>query len=579
MEGEGLRKSAQAMVWAGGVSALALLIAGTAGPALAQDQTQAAPDAQAPIATQPQAPADASANPPPAAEPAAAAPPPADTSAPATPAAATPDSGAALPVQDVNAPPPPAPTLTVAPPPAPVQAQALSPLDLFSTGRDTGLGQDVWKGSSADIARAVIPGLAARPLSPAGVALAARILAQAATAPDGAGSDADLAAARARALLAMGEAKLAETILDHTPGLADNALLSETAAEAALIQSEDAKACAIGDALGPGRDGLYWLKLRAYCQALAGKTGEAQLTLALANPQARDPIYARLMGAVVNNTPPGAASVRNGLDLALSRHLNLDLSHAAADAPAAIAPALQATPAAAPPLLSESDVLGALHAARTYPAFVAAAKSIQPGLAALVQAKTPLTDPVAEAAAALAAGDLADAQAIRAGLTGDAVPGAGPGDLPILDAALAAAAGKPDAPTLDKLSELAAAEARQPRPASPRLAAPHPRTQAAAVIFAALGPDASGADRAELFGLDLPRAEAPPARLLALQVAARRKLQGETALIALSVAQAGGAAGPGPYDRAAIIDALSQAGLGADAQAFAVEGLVSLLIR
>ncbi len=45
------------------------------------------------------------------------------------------------------------------------------------------------------------------------------------------------------------------------------------------------------------------------------------------------------------------------------------------------------------------------------------------------------------------------------------------------------------------------------------------------------------------------------------------------------MAQAGGAAGPGPYDRAAIIDALSQAGLGADAQAFAVEGLVSLLIR
>ena len=52
--------------------------------------------------------------------------------------------------------------------PPPVQAQPLATLDLFSAGRDTGLGADLWKGSSAHIARTVIPGLADKPLSPAG---------------------------------------------------------------------------------------------------------------------------------------------------------------------------------------------------------------------------------------------------------------------------------------------------------------------------------------------------------------------------------------------------------------------------
>ena len=105
---------------------------------------------------------------------------------------------------------------------AQVEVQSLTKLDLFSAGRDTGFGMGVWKGTSADIARQVIPTLASRPLSPAGTALARRLLAQSATAPDGAGADADLAAARVRALLALGETSLAGSILDHTPNLSEN---------------------------------------------------------------------------------------------------------------------------------------------------------------------------------------------------------------------------------------------------------------------------------------------------------------------------------------------------------------------
>jgi hypothetical protein len=453
-----------------------------------------------------------------------------------------------------------------------LQVQSLAKLDLFSTGRETGLGQDIWKGSSADVAREVIPTLASRPLSPAGLSLARRLLAQTATAPDGAGSDADLAAARARALLALGEAALAGALLDHTPGLADNAALSQTAAEAALILGQEDKACAIGDALATDRDGIYWLRLRAYCQLIAGKTDAAQLTFTLATQQGKDPVFTRLMGAAVNGAGnPGPASLRNGLDLALSRRLKLDLSPALPGAAPAIAARLaddSAGTAAPAGVLAEADLVAQLRAAKSFAAFVAAAKADKPAIDAQAQAKSPPADPLLEASAALAAGDIDTAQALRATIGAAGAPAVSPDDLAILDAALDAAAGKADPPALERLGQDAAQDDARTRP----------RSQAATAIFAALGGPLSDALRGQFLSFDLGRSEVA-ARLLALQDAAASARVGETALIALSIAQDGGASGPPPGDRVQIIRALQQAGLKADAQAFAVEGLLGLVIR
>jgi len=377
---------------------------------------------------------------------------------------------------------------TPAPAPAPVQVQTLGQLDLFSTGRDTGLGEDVWKGSSADIARAVIPGLATRPLSPAAAALARRLLAQTSTAPTGAGSDLELAVARARALLALGDAEDASLVLDRTPGVADHADLSQLAAEAALIGEQEDKACRVADALTEGRDGLYWLRLRAFCQARAGKTEEAQLTFNLASPQAKDVITARLLSAFIAGGDPGPASLHTGLGLALSRALKLDL-----------APAL---PTAAP-AISRRWALKNADAATT----------------------------------------------------------------PTLAAALPAGAGETPSQQLERMIDQGA---RETAPSA------RARLQAAAAIAASLGGEMTGAARAQLAGFDLGRSEVPAARLMALAIAAQAGLKGETALLVLQVAQAGGAAGPAPVDRCWIIRALDRVGLKTDAEAFAVEGLLAL---
>jgi hypothetical protein len=556
--------------------------------------TSPPPPAGEPIATAPPAPAaPATTSPPPAP-----APPPPVAATPTTPPDAPPPQTPSPPATVPTAPPPVAgpgpsapadqvpPVTPTLPPPAPVQAQLLDTLDLFSAGRDAGLGADLWKGSSAAIARAVIPTLADKPLTPAAVGLARRVLSAAATAPEGAGTDADLAAARVRVLLALGDAPAVDAILDRTPGLAGNPALSQLAAEAALITDQPDKACRIGDGLSTGRQAVYWLRLRAYCQARQGRAAEAQLTFTLAGQEGADADYARLMGVVlVSAGAPGAASLRDGLDYALSRQLQLDLAPALAGAPAAIAEHVRALPPPpppappppppgmaapdhiiAPPPPSEADVLAALRAAQGAADYAAAARAEAVAIAALVQSRAPLTAPVQLAGAALIAGDLASAQAIRAGLVQDAIPGAGPVDIAILDAAIAVAAGKPDPQTLDRLAERGGAGDPAARG----------RAQAAAAIYAPFAGPSSPAVRAALSGFDLGAPGGPAGAELALDLAADARARGDAAMLALELAQAAGAAGPTPADRARLEQALARAGLVDDARAFALEGLIGL---
>lgn len=236
--------------------------------------------------------------------------------------------------------------LAAAPASAQVQVVQLAPPDAFSTpGRDTGLPADLWQGTPIETARAVLPLLAAKPLSPASASLARRVLATGAKGPEGSSGDEALSGARAGALIALGDVAAATRILDRAPGLDRNAALSQAAAETALLAGDNARACSIAEGLSTGRGEAYWLRLRAFCQAEAGQGAEAQLTFDLAQAQARDAIYGRLMAAKLSGAPGGAASLRNGLDLALSKSLGLDLT-AAKPAPAVAAAASGADPVA-----------------------------------------------------------------------------------------------------------------------------------------------------------------------------------------------------------------------------------------
>ncbi len=409
----------------------------------------------------------------------------------------------------------------------PVEVATLSAPDFFSNGaRDTGLGPDLWRGASAQTARTVIPMLGVKPLSPAAQALARRVLATGASGPETAGQDPELAGARINALIAQGTVKDAAAILSRTANLDRSPTLAQAGAEAALLAGDDERACDLAEGLTTGREEIYWLRLRAYCQLRAGQAGPAQLTFDLAQGVARDAVYGRLMGAkLAGGGDPGAPSLRNGLDYALSRGLGLDVA-----------------------------------SAKPSPAMAAALQPTDPGPAVWTVEGT---DQVHTAMAAVAAGDLAGAQTQRASLTADTIA---VNDLVLLDALIGAASGKPDGPTLDRLVERGGTGEAKTRG----------KMQNAAILFAALGAPLTPQARGEFAKFTAAEpGKATVARGLALDLAGAERVPGETALLALWMSADAGAAGPPVGDRARIIRALKAAGLEDDARAFAVEGLLA----
>jgi len=533
----------------------------------------------------------------------------------------------------------PMPETTILPQPAQaaVQVQALSAPDVFSPGaRDTGLGPDVWRGSSADMAREILPQLGKRALSPAASAMARRLLATGASAPEGAADDFDLAAARLGTLLALGDAAAVEAMIERTPGANISPALAQIQAEAALILGHTEQACHAADAISSRRDDPFWLRLRSYCQALNGQMAASGLTLGLAEAQKPDPVFAHLMGQLLagGKTKTGA-SLRSGLDLALSRTLGLDLGTAIATAPAPIAIALahdtatepglrllaagRATrfgarldevfakvasqpslpPIAAdgtqpppPPLdipaliklqgtaaearllaigrdtndlaLREQLVTNLLKRSQNLGDFLAMARLTAPQIASLAKANAPTAAPVLLATAALITGDVETGSQIRQGLPADMASD----EILLLDAMLTLAKGPADPDRQAVLARLTAAT--QTLPGQGLLA----RRQTAALLTAALTAHITAPVRNQLAQLDTGTLEAPSARLFALDLAAGDQLKAESILSALAILNASGAQGPKLNDRVRLVRGLGLAGLGPDATALAIEGIV-----
>lgn len=455
-----------------------------------------------------------------------------------------------------------------------VTVKTLAAPDYFSGPvADTGIGGDLWKGTAPAIMRDVVPKLGgSKPLSPAFASLARRMLSTGANGPAGVGDDAEMGAQRGLALIALGEAKGANAVLDRVTGAPGSAALSMASAEAALISGDDDKACRVEQALTVDRGAAYWLRLRAFCQLKADQPDAAQLTFQLAQAGTKDADYARLMGAALAGTAPGAANLKNGVNYALSRRLNLDVQSAAAIASAS--PALKSVlkptgdlsgvASGADLTAQEASDLAFLRQAKTLTAFVEAAHASAASIAVLASAGGPLQDPVLLARAAVASGDVASAQAIRGRLVGDTIPGANTTDLALLDALIAAASGKVDNQILGNLVSRGATGG----PKSP--------AQPAAVLLASLGGGLDPDARAQFANFDLAKPVASPARALLLEDAGAAKRKGEAGLLALSIALDAGATGPAPVDRARIAEAVNHAGLSADARAIVAEGILGL---
>jgi hypothetical protein len=306
-----------------------------------------------------------------------------------------------------------------------VQAAPLQAPDLFSSdaGKPTGLPRDLWKGASLDLARKVIPMAAVRPMSPAAAAFATRLMSTPASAPDGGGADADLAAARIDVVLSLGDPTGALAMLERTPGVRQSAALSQVAAEADLVLGREDDACALVDNLAAGKDAPYFRRLRAYCLLRAGDKAGAQLAYDLTAEQAKDDIYKRLMSAAVSGAAATGqqASLRNGLEYALSRRLGLDRTPALDKAWAPILTTVARDPAAQ----ATAQAAAAAQLAKRQ-ADINRASSLDPAVrdAALSVSDNKLTPDLAERLAAAGVAGSVEAQQALALYAAAGAPGA-----------------------------------------------------------------------------------------------------------------------------------------------------------
>jgi len=521
---------------------------------------------------------------------------------------------------------------------AAVQVTALSAPDIFSPGaRNTGLSADLWKGSAADMAREILPQIGKKPLSPAAAALARRVLSTGAQAPEGASSDYDLAAARAAALLALGDAAGVEAMLERTSGVAQTPSLAKISAESALILGHPEKACRVGQALGAERDAPYWLKLRAFCLMVGGEGAAAQLTLDLLPPSAEDADFAKMMAAVMAGTPmTGPASLRSGLDMTLSRALKLDFTAAMAQAPAAMVVAISRDEGADPALRMAAAGRAVRMGANVSAVYDTATSQPLPAPTAAGQSELSAPPPInvpallaipgaATEARLLAIGretmDLTQRDQVVVGLLkrsrsledfvalsrlsrpliASLVEAQVPSADPVLLATAAVLSGDPVSarrlrqalPTNlvnEQVLTLDALLAAATLPSAPGQAAVvaglveaglspvsdpvRQRRQGAAALTAALSEPLPAPIRTRLAQFALPKHEAATSRLMALDMAADAGLKGETVLTVLAIAQSAGANGPNIADRLSIVRGLQRAGMADEASAFAIEGMV-----
>jgi hypothetical protein len=518
-----------------------------------------------------------------------------------------------------------------------VEARPLASLDLFSAGAwTTGLPTGLWKGASADLAHRVLAGLGAQPMGPGLAQLARDTLQTAAAAPDGAGSDGDLAGERVLSLIRLGDLDAARAILARTPGLTEQPRLSQASADLALWTGDLDKACGVSEALSNGRDAPYWLQLRAFCLIRAGKPDQAQLALDFAaQASARTAQLQHLLAAAqgVTSGSKNPAQASNALGFAISR---LEKTDIAAAIPSAAIPALIALSADE----AQPAAVRRRAAARLLATGASAAEAVRSALRAPVAppraVSTPQTGrrkslrplmPVGEGAADALARDYqaavgaatnteraaALARMLRTAsgasfrnlceVTAPELALVTPDGLGGPDRALLAlAASVVDAPSapllrdglapadgvgvvdlalLDAVREMAAVEKKAPGTAAAlvkagaeNIGSDQARAQTSAVLLAAFDAQLSGLSSVERarFAAFRTGPAMKAAAALAALAAAEKGAAGEAVLMTLDAASEKGLT---PSDRALFIRALSRAGLDRNARSIALDGLLA----
>lgn len=231
-----------------------------------------------------------------------------------------------------------APALRRVPGKSGIEVDGLGKLDNESVGvlsrADGGFGQDMWQGLTRADAASLIDALPLHSGSAALREIASLLLLSRARAPLAATEDApSLLAARARALLAMGDVDNTELLLAATPRQGRPADLDVVDAKVQIIRYNNARACG----LARNKEGVanddFWQRLLVYCDALDGKADNVNFGLSLLREiSGDDPALVLLADAVISGQPVLLEQIENPtpIHIALSRAAKMQLPPAVA---------------------------------------------------------------------------------------------------------------------------------------------------------------------------------------------------------------------------------------------------------
>jgi hypothetical protein len=162
----------------------------------------------------------------------------------------------------------------------PLAAPAADTVGLLTPDQG-GFSLDLWRGAPRARIEALLPLLPAGTGSPAADALAYRLLASQAKAPEGEADGRSLLARRLDRLYAAGMTKTVLLLLDRAGHAGESADFASIRADAALLEDKVDDACAIADAMRKQDGTAPWLELSAFCAARQHDGAAVQVDLGL----------------------------------------------------------------------------------------------------------------------------------------------------------------------------------------------------------------------------------------------------------------------------------------------------------
>lgn len=179
------------------------------------------------------------------------------------------------------------------------QVEGLDAPGIDAIGLEGGFRSDLYRGAELALVGPLLAGLPAKVRVPELRDLTNRVLVTGSALEGGGG----LLEARVERLIALGELETAAALLAQLPPTTDDSGLARLTVDVALLTADDARACDLGEAIGPGRRAVFWDRLTVFCRLRDGDEAGARLAVDLLREAGDDPFTLAVADVAITGDP------------------------------------------------------------------------------------------------------------------------------------------------------------------------------------------------------------------------------------------------------------------------------------